>query len=253
MSNSLNKIMPGLKPTLELLRSCPERIAKIYAKRNLQSGRVIENLAHKNSIRIEYVDTSVLDRLCGNISGRAGQITHQGVATILNEADFISLRTLLGAIEASPLPLLLALDQVQDQGNLGAIARAAYALGCAGILLPDHNTASIGPGAMRASAGALALIPVCAVTNLARALDEVEEAGLCICGADHGASNGTNAFNFNWPLPTALVLGNENSGIRPGVAKRCQIMLDIPLARTFDSLNVAQSAAILIALCAARK
>ena len=159
---------------------------------------------------------------------------------------------LLAAVADAPLPLLLALDQVQDPGNVGTLCRTLYALGGAGLLLPRHNSAYLGPGARRAAAGALEHLPVAQVTNLARALDSADEAGLTIYGA--GGAEGPNsldAFTDRMRLPAVLVLGNEDKGLRPGVAKRCAHMLRIPLARSFDSLNVAQAGAVLLGLAAA--
>ena len=159
---------------------------------------------------------------------------------------------LLAAVADAPLPLLLALDQVQDPGNVGTLCRTLYALGGAGLLLPRHNSAYLGPGARRAAAGALEHLPVAQVTNLALALDSADEAGLTIYGA--GGAEGPNsldAFTDRMRLPAVLVLGNEDKGLRPGVAKRCAHMLRIPLARSFDSLNVAQAGAVLLGLAAA--
>ena len=152
----------------------------------------------------------------------------------------------------APLPLVVALDQVQDPGNVGTLCRTLYALGGAGVILPRHNSAYLGPAAHRAAAGALERLPVARVTNLAHALDEAEEAGFSIYGAGCGP-DAADAFEHAMQLPAVLVLGNEDKGLRPGVAKRCGRMLRIPLARKFDSLNVAQAGAILLGLAAMRR
>ena len=150
------------------------------------------------------------------------------------------------------VPLVVALDQVQDPGNVGTLCRTLYALGGAGVILPRHNSAYLGPAAHRAAAGALERLPVARVTNLAHALDEAEEAGFSIYGAGCGP-DAADAFEHAMQLPAVLVLGNEDKGLRPGVAKRCGRMLRIPLARKFDSLNVAQAGAILLGLAAMRR
>ena len=146
--------------------------------------------------------------------------------------------------------LTLALDQVQNPGNLGTLCRSLYALGGAGVLLPRHNSAYLGPAAQRAAAGALERLPIARVDNLGHALDSAEEAGLTIYGAGCGGASSVSAFDESLRLPAVLVLGNEDKGLRPGVAKRCSRMLHIPLARPFDSLNVAQAGAILLGLAA---
>ena len=146
----------------------------------------------------------------------------------------------------------VVLDGVQDPGNVGTLCRTLYALGGAGVILPRHNSAYLGPAAHRAAAGALERLPVARVTNLAHALDEAEEAGFSIYGAGCGP-DAADAFEHAMQLPAVLVLGNEDKGLRPGVAKRCGRMLRIPLARKFDSLNVAQAGAILLGLAAMRR
>ena len=178
-------------------------------------------------------------------------IKHASRELSLETSD--SQEKVLAAVADAPLPLMLALDQVQDPGNVGTLCRTLYSLGGAGMLLPRHNSAYLGPAARRAAAGALEHLPVAQVTNLARALDSAEEAGLTIYGA--GGAKGPHsldAFTDRMRLPAVLVLGNEDKGLRPGVAKRCAHMLRIPLARPFDSLNVAQAGAVLLGLAAAR-
>lgn len=159
---------------------------------------------------------------------------HQGVAARLAVTGFCGLENLLASVADAPLPLILALDQVQDPGNLGTLCRTLYALGGAGLLLPLHNSAYLGPAAPPAAAGALEHLPVARVTNLAHALDAAEEAGLTIYGT--GGADGprsVNAFTSSLLLPAVLVLGNEDKGLRPGVAKRCSRFLRVPLARPF--------------------
>ena len=172
------------------------------------------------------------------------------MAARLFEAGFVDFSTLLQKIVDAPLPLALVLDQVQDPGNAGTLARTLYALGGAGLVIPRHNGAYLGAGARRAAAGALEHLPVAKVTNISHALNEAREAGFLIYGAAMGEGS-LNAFTTPLHLPALLVLGNEDHGIRPLVAKRCHHLLHIPMLRTFDSLNVAQAGGILVS-CFAR-
>ena len=247
-------LLPGLKPVLELLQSDPQRIDLVFCRKGLRSREAlqVQDLCRKGGVRYSLVDTAALDRLCRE-AAEAGQaeVNHQGVVARLAVTEFRQLDELLAAVREAPLPLLLALDQVQDPGNVGTLCRSLYALGGAGILLPRHNSAYLGPAARRAAAGALERLPVARVTNLAHALDSAEEAGLTIYGAGCSPRD-DDAFCHAMQLPAVLVLGNEAKGLRPGVAKRCARMLRIPLARQFDSLNVAQAGAMLMALAAAR-
>lgn len=258
--------LPGLKPVLEALGARPETVVQVFCKKGLYKAETkqILDICAKRHIPVKFVETSVLQGLCS----AHGQmpVTHQGVVARIIEKQFCSLEDLLAKAHDAPLPLLLALDQVQDTGNLGALARTLYALGGAGIILPKHNNVLPGPAAMRASAGALRDLPLARVTNLATALDLAEESGLTIYGTGCQPSSSAstvkktgkwdnkyvNAFTATFILPAVIVLGNENKGIRPVVAKRCQHFIHIPMARDFDSLNVAQTGAIITGICAAQ-
>lgn len=257
-------LLPGMKPVLELLATAPQRVSQVFCRKGLPSSEAeeIRRLCRRHDIRFTPVDAAVLDRLCGR-SRRGHGVAHQGVAARLAATEFMGLERLLESVPAAPLPLLLALDQVQDPGNVGTLCRTLYALGGAGLILPRHNSAYLGPAARRTAAGALERLPVAQVTNLAHALDSAEEAGLAIygtgvgavatpAGAARGAGLCADAFTTPLRLPAVLVLGNEDKGLRPGVAKRCGAFLHIPFARDFDSLNVAQAGAILLGLAAAR-
>ena len=247
-------LLPGLKPVLELLQSDPQRIDLVYCRKGLRSRDAlqVQELCRKNGVRYSLVDAPALDRLCREAAETGpADVNHQGVIARLAATEFRELDELLAAVREAPLPLLLALDQVQDPGNVGTLCRSLYALGGAGIILPRHNSAYLGPAARRAAAGALERLPVARVTNLGHALDSAEEAGLTIYGAGCSLKD-EDAFTHTMQLPAVLVLGNEDKGLRPGVAKRCAHMLRIPLARDFDSLNVAQAGAMLMALTAAR-
>ena len=255
-------LLPGLKPVLELLSSDPQRIDCVFCKKGLRGpeAREMQNLCRKNDVRFTLVEQAVLDRLCRPASGanrEAGRdagrdaVSHQGVVARLSVTSFCELEDIFASLEQAPLPIVLALDQVQDPGNVGTLCRTLYALGGAGIIMPRHNSAYLGPAARRAAAGALEHLPVARVTNLGHALDSAEEAGLTIYGAGGQPGSGSlDAFAEPMCLPAILVLGNEDKGLRPGVAKRCAHMLRIPLARTFDSLNVAQAGGILLGLAA---
>ncbi|MBD5417652.1 MAG: RNA methyltransferase [Desulfovibrio sp.] len=246
-------LLPGMKPVLELLAATPQRVSQVYCRKGLTSPDAdeVRRLCRKHGIRCNAVDAGTLDRLCGR-PRRGHAVAHQGVAARLAATEFTSLGALLQSVPDAPLPLLLALDQVQDPGNVGTLCRTLYALGGAGLLVPSHNSAYLGPAARRTAAGALERLPVAHVTNLAHALDNAEEAGLAVYGTGCGTGDAgcVDAFTTPMELPAVLVLGNEDKGLRPGVAKRCATFLRIPFARDFDSLNVAQAGAILMGLAA---
>jgi len=238
-------ILPGIKPVLELLERDPARIDMLFLRKGMrfpQSIRMLD-LCRSASVRFSFMEGRALDALC-----RGAQ--HQGVVARLLGKAGVALRELFEALPSAYLPLILALDQIQDTGNMGALARSLHALGGAGLILPRHNSVYLGPGAMRASAGALNDLPICRVANLGRALGEAREAGIRVYGA--GLLPGSsNALTAKVLTPAVLVLGNEKKGIRPGVVKHCDELLHIPMQHGFDSLNVAQAGAMLLA-CFAR-
>ena len=238
-------VLSGVKPVLELLEREPERIDAVLVrkgKRSQDTDRILD-LCRTAKVRFTLADAQSLDRLCP-----AG---HQGVVARLFEAGFTEFADLLTDATDAPLPLILVLDQVQDPGNAGTLARTLYAMGGAGLVIPRHNGTFLGAGARRAAAGALERLPVAKVMNISRALDEARDAGFLIYGAAFGEGS-LDAFTTRLHTPALLVLGNEEHGIRPQVAKRCHHLLHIPMLRTFDSLNVAQAGGILTS-CFARQ
>ena len=238
-------ILPGTKPVLELLERDPARIDVLFLRKGMRSPESVRmlDLCRSASVRFSLTEGRVLDTLCQGAQ-------HQGVAARLLDKAGVELRVLLEALHSAHLPLILALDRIQDTGNMGALARSLHALGGAGLLVPRHNSAYLGPGAMRASAGTLNDLPICKVANLGRALEEARATGIRVYGASlHPGS--ANALIAKVLTPAVLVLGNEKKGIRPGVAKRCDDLLHIPMQHGVDSLNVAQAGAMLLA-CFAR-
>lgn len=236
-------LQPGMKPVLELLENDPSRVDAVFlrkGRRGKETDRILD-LCRKAGVRFSLVDDAALARLWkGN---------HQGVIARLFSAGFTDLETALETAAEAPLPLLLAFDQVQDPGNAGAMARTLYALGGAGIILPRHNSVYLGAAAAKAAAGALDRLAVVKVANLGQALDAAAKAGFAIYGTAVSAPEGVlleNAFDVIPDFPAVLVLGGEEGGIRPLVARRCRSFLQIPLGRDFDSLNVAQAGAVIM-------
>jgi 23S rRNA (guanosine2251-2'-O)-methyltransferase len=128
-----------------------------------------------------------------------------------------------------PPPLLLALDQVEDPRNLGAVVRSAAAFGAAGLVYPRDHSAPLSAVASSASAGALEHFPLHAVANLARFLEQAKEHGFWIAGT--AVEGGQRLPTYVHDRPLVLVLGNEGRGLRPLVARACDLVLSIPLAR----------------------
>ncbi len=174
-----------------------------------------------------------LERLCGSPD-------HQGVVAEVDPYPYADPNALLRR-EAG---LLLALDQVQDPRNLGAVCRSAEFAGAAGVVIPERRAAEVTAVACKASAGAVEHIAIARVRNLADWLDAAKRAGFWIWGADAEAEQAP--WDADLSGPTVLVLGGEGKGIRPRVASSCDGLLALPQAGRVDSLNVSAAASALL-------
>ena len=238
-------LLPGVKPVLELLRSEPERVDAVFLRKGRHGSEMdaIVDACRAAGVRFSLLDPPSFARVYSGSS--------QGVVARLFEAGFTDTDTLLEQVMDAPLPLILVLDQVQDPGNAGALARTLYALGGAGLIVPRHNGVYLGAAASKAAAGALERLPVAKAANLGQTVDAAKKLGFTVYGAaSHGRDAAAlpvlNAYTAKYRLPALLVLGSEESGIRPGLEKRCDFLVSIPMLRDFDSLNVAQAGGILI-------
>jgi 23S rRNA (guanosine2251-2'-O)-methyltransferase len=174
-----------------------------------------------------------LERLCGSPD-------HQGVVAEVDPYPYTGASELLRGGDA----LLVALDQVQDPRNLGAVCRAAEFAGAAGVVVPERRAAAVTAVACKASAGAVEHLAVAHVRNLADWLAEAKEAGFWIWGADAEADS--PPWGVDLKGPTVLVMGGEGKGLRPRVAAACDGLVSLPRSGRVESLNVSAAAAALL-------
>jgi len=174
------------------------------------------------------------------LEGLCGSPDHQGVVAEVDPYPYADPNALLRRQGA----LLIALDQVQDPRNLGAVCRSAEFAGAAGLIVPERRSADLTAVACKASAGAVEHLAVARVRNLADWLAEAKTAGFWIWGADAGASQAPWDVDFSGS--TVLVLGGEGKGIRPRVASACDGLVALPQAGRVESLNVSAAAAALL-------
>ena len=174
------------------------------------------------------------------LSEAAGTRDHQGVLAWCEPYPYADAYELV----AGERPLVVALDQVTDPRNLGAVARSAEGAGATGIVVPAHGSARVTPAVCRSSAGAVEHLPIGVVTNLARWLNDVKGPQLWVYAA---AAEGEQAL---WASDlaggTVLVFGAEGKGVRPLVRRACDAAISIPLAGRVESLNVIVAAALLL-------
>lgn len=170
----------------------------------------------------------------------AGSPDHQGVVAEVDPYPYGD----AGALLRRPDALLVALDQVQDPRNLGAVCRSAEVAGAAGVVVPERRAAAVTAAACKASAGAVEHLEVAHVRNLADWLGEAKEAGFWIWAAD--ADGDSPPWKLDLTGPTVLVMGGEGKGLRPRVAASCDGLVALPQRGRIDSLNVSAAAAALL-------
>lgn len=174
-----------------------------------------------------------LERLCGSPD-------HQGVVAEVEPYPYAGASELVRVESA----LLVALDQVQDPRNLGAVSRSAEVAGAAGVVIPERRAAEVTAVACKASAGAVEHLAIARARNLADWLAEAKEAGFWIWGAD--AAGRQAPWDVDLTGPTVLVLGGEGKGLRPRVASACDGIVSLPQRGKVDSLNVSAAATALL-------
>jgi 23S rRNA (guanosine2251-2'-O)-methyltransferase len=213
----------------------------VVIARGRHGGRLEEivRLAKRNDVPVRFEDRARLDQM-------AGTREHQGVLAMVASQATLSLEDLLAGSKArdatAPSGLLVLLDGVEDPQNLGAIIRSALAAGAAGIIIPERRAAGLGDAAARASAGAVAHLPVARVTNLARAMEELKSAGYWLVGLDERAERRYTDVDLRGSI--ALVLGGEGRGLHQLVRERCDFLVSIPSSGPVPSLNVSVAAGI---------
>jgi 23S rRNA (guanosine2251-2'-O)-methyltransferase len=236
-------ILVGRHPVLEALRSRTRPIEEVLVEAEARDRHAdILALARQGGVRCSRVPRAALTSL-------AGDGHHQGVVARVAPREYAELEDLLAVAGTRGEPaLLLALDQIQDPGNVGNLLRTAEALGVHGVLLPRHQAAGLTPHVVRAAAGALEYLPVARVGNLGQALERLKREGCWIVGAvAQGRGAGASApWAADLRGPIVLVLGSEGRGLRPLVARTCDVLVSIPLAGHVESLNVAAAGAALL-------
>lgn len=199
--------------------------------------RLVDLIAHAQQadIPIRRVSDQELDRESGGSS-------HQGVIADVKESDAYELDEL---IAAAPAPaLFVVLDGIEDPHNFGAILRTVDAAGAHGVIRQTRHSAPLSGATSKASAGALAHVKIADVVNIARAVEELKEAGIWTVGLAGDAPQTYDKIDFQ--VPTALVVGAEGSGLRRLVRERCDLLVSIPMLGHVESLNVSVAAGVVL-------
>jgi 23S rRNA (guanosine2251-2'-O)-methyltransferase len=214
---------------------------RILIAKGRQDTRVedIVQLARRNGIAVRFEERSQLDRL-------ANTKDHQGVVGMVAAKPASQLEDIIAAANKSKgqQGLIVLLDGVEDPHNLGAVVRTALAAGAHGVVIPERRAAGITDAVSRASAGALAHLPVARVTNLVRAMEDLKEAGYWLVGLDEAGEKGYTEVDYS--TPTGIVLGSEGKGLHELTRKRCDFVVSLPTTGPVRSLNVSVAAGVVL-------
>jgi 23S rRNA (guanosine2251-2'-O)-methyltransferase len=227
-------LLAGIHPVREALRA-GRTLERVSIARDAGGARLQEliELCRARGIPIRFETRQQLDRL-------AAKVPHQGVIAFPAAEAYLSLED-----TASAGGLHVVLDGVEDPHNLGAIIRTAHAAGAAAVVIPERRAAGVTETAARASAGAVAHLPVVRVANTNRALEQLKKSGYWIYGLDQ---NGPEPYDQTaYAAPTAFVLGAEGRGLHEQVARHCDFLVRIPMTPGgLASLNVSVAAGIVL-------
>jgi 23S rRNA (guanosine2251-2'-O)-methyltransferase len=228
----------GRNPVLALLRSGSRRadeVAVLAGARGPLSEVVA--LARRAGVKVSY-------RTRDQLTAIAGTGDHQGVVARVAAAEYADLEDLLAVpARRREVPFFLALDQVQDPRNLGALLRTADAFGVHGVIVPKHHAVGLTEAAARTAMGAVEYVAVARATNLVATLEKIKESGIWVHGS--ASEGGLPPWQVDLKGPICLVLGGEGEGLRPLVARACDVMVSVPMRGGVGSLNVAAAGAAL--------
>jgi len=227
-------IVYGINPVREAIRAGRAVRLKVARREDDRLGALLR-LAEERRVRVERVDAAVLQR-----ESRGG--VHQGVVAEVTPPPAYGVADLVRAADGPPL--ICVLDGIEDPHNVGAILRSVDAAGAHGVVRQTRRAAALDAAAAKASAGAVAHVPVADVVNIARAIEELKSLNVWTIGLAADASMPYD--EYDWTLPAAIVLGSEGTGLRRLVRESCDVLVSIPMAGHVGSLNVSVAAGIVL-------
>lgn len=232
------QLIYGINPVYELLRAGRRNVRSLLVVNKPGKSRIdgIVRLASSKAIPVRWIDGSEMAK---RFPGREDQ----GIAALAEPFKYHGLDEIL---HGRPSPcLLLALDEIQDPQNIGAIVRSAAAFDCSGLIMHRDRSTRITPAAVKASAGMTEHVHIAAAANLASAIKRVKNEGIWVLGLDAEAHQ--SIYNEDLTLDIMLVLGSEGKGLRRLTSELCDTLVSIPLSDLCESLNVSTAAAVVLA------
>ena len=233
-----HELIAGRNPVAEAARAGVP-IERVFVLDNVKDDRVEEVIRLASSLGAPVFEVTRRD-----LDVATDGASHQGVAIEVRGYEYTPVDDLIaGSVQQAGHPLLVALDQVTDPHNLGAVLRSAGAFGGDGVIIPERRSAGVTTAAWKVSAGAAARVPVARATNLVRALEDCKRAGFFVVGLDGGGDAPLRGL----PLadgPLVLVAGAEGTGLSRLVRQTCDQIVSIPISSAVESLNAAVATGI---------
>ncbi len=232
-----NELIFGFHSIEAILNAEPERFIEIYALKGREDKRLKPVLASAEQfgVSVQFMHRKTLDE-------KAKGEQHQGIIAKVKAGKKYNEKDLDEIIANNEVPFLLILDGITDPHNLGACLRSADAAGAHAVVVPKDNSAKLNGVARKIACGAAETVPLIQVTNLARTLREIKDAGVWVVGT----AGETDAQVFTTPLtgPIAIVMGAEGTGMRRLTKEHCDALVKIPMVGTVSSLNVSVATGI---------
>lgn len=236
--NGKQLLVFGARPVMEAIEG-EKQIDKVYLKKGSDSPLVarVMQLCRENRIATQEVPIEKLNRLTkGN---------HQGIVAQIAPIEYYEISDVIADVEKSGVaPLIVVMDSVTDVRNFGAIARSAECAGAHAIIMSMKNSAPVNAEAIRSSAGALTIIPVCRVGSIKLAIASLKEMGMQVVAANEKADQ--LVYDADLTKPTVIVMGSEDKGISKDIMKMCDCQISIPLIGSVESLNVSCAASVIL-------
>jgi len=233
------EIICGINAVYEVLRAGKRRVHEIFIAPGKHPHTIdhIQAEAKKAGIEVHGASREEIAKI-------ARIEKNQGVAAKVEGFRYAAVEEIVdAAIADDPPGFIVILDDIKDPQNLGSLTRTAHLTGAAGLMIPRDRSASIGPAATRAAAGATEYLPIAQVTNLANTLKYLKDKGFWVAGAEGTSKDMLYAYDFT-DRPHAIVIGGEGSGIRRLVREKCDILLSIPMQGAVGSYNASVAGAL---------
>lgn len=234
----MEDVIYGRNAVTEALRS-GRSLNKIYVQENARPGGIssVLALAREKQVLVETVKPERLDRL-------APGLRHQGVVALAAPVEFATLEDVFARAAARhEAPFVLVLDELQDPQNVGALLRTADAAGVHGVLIPKRHSCPLNGVVAKISAGAIEYVPVVQIGNITGAVEELQQRGCWVVGAD---MDGKAYYEADLTGPVALVIGAEGKGLGRLVKEHCDQIVSMPMYGGVNSLNAAAAGAVLM-------